>query len=323
MSMGEEHRDGANEPDWRPAAKRRKLHHFEWRLYPLKRGFGFRKGDKVVVKYKNNESIRGTVSSLRSDADWQVDIDIEGKGSHQRFACKDRKRVVLLFENPTVVVTGETNHFRSMALQANSNDIALEIGCSTGETSKLIISNNVSSWVGFDTSDEMIEKCRQYACGLKHLVVKIDALVNPRKAEESARTFGDPTVVFVDIGGNREVINVFRMVSWILGSFQPRLVVVKSRELVQSLQATATVNPASGIISRGDEWFQHHQAKRAIPKHPLRAPLTLSPKDGVTPICRYRNYHKRGCLKRDCPFDHEHCHMCLRPGHIALDCPNT
>ena len=323
MSKEDRNRGSHDEPHAkRPSEKRRKLHGFDWRLYPPIAGFVFSQGDKVMVKSKDNETRRGIVSSVCSGAAWEIKVAIDDKKNEPPVSCKDHRRVTPLFEKPTIAVTAETNYFRSMVLQTNNCDNALEIGCSTGETSKLLIANKVRSWIGFDTSDEMVDKCQNLACSENHHVAKINALIDPKKAAKVARKFASNlTVIFVDIGGNRELINVFRMVSWILESFHPRLIVVKSRELVQSLKSSAVIDSHTGMITSGDEWFQRHKTKRAIPKHPLRAPLTLSPKDGTTPICRYHNYHKQGCIKKDCPFDHEYCHLCQEHGHIALLCP--
>ena len=73
-------------------------------------------------------------------------------------------------------------------------------------------------------------------------------------------------------------------------------------------------------------------------KHPLKAPMVLSPVDEKTPICRYHNYHRDGCrlYKKNsnsttqgeagaaadaiCPFDHDHCHACQQLGHVAKNC---
>ena len=47
---------------------------------------------------------------------------------------------------------------------------------------------------------------------------------------------------------------------------------------------------------------------------------------GAPPICRFHNYDSRrggGCKKLRsgaCPLDHEHCHFCLEPGHVAKEC---
>ena len=80
----------------------------------------------------------------------------------------------------------------------------------------------------------------------------------------------------------------------------------------------------------------------------MKAPLRLSPLDNTTPICRFHNYSKKGCLRflnpqadkkttnvgkdlihldldktsanSSCELDHEHCHMCFEKGHVALNC---
>eukprot|EP00934_Nitzschia_sp_Nitz4_P003690 Nitzschia sp. Nitz4//scaffold166_size90379//11034//11585//NITZ4_005046-RA/size90379-processed-gene-0.52-mRNA-1//-1//CDS//3329538163//3680//frame0 len=149
----------------------------------------------------------------------------------------------------------------------------------------------------------------------------LDPLVDPRKATKEASKLGDPTVVFLDIGGNRECINVLRMLDWVLNTFDPRFVVIKSRELVQSLQNFSdTICPETGIMEQFQSWWERNRPKRAMPKHPLKAALVMSPVDPKKPICRYHNYHKNGCKKDDCALDHEHCHACLKRGHRARDC---
>jgi SAM-dependent methyltransferase len=298
---------------------------FEWNLYPPQHDFSFASGDSVIYRCKGKEPIRGSIVSILPECQG-LEIETEedtDKTSKSRIVIKDPRRLVPLFRTSTVVVMPETNHFRAMAYQAQAIDNVLEIGCSSGETSRLLIPR-VSSWVGLDTSDDMIEQCRHHTVADRNnLVVKVDALIDPNKALASAKTFGTPNVVFVDIGGNRETINVLRMISWVLESFAPRLVVVKSKELVHSIQSIPNVDARTGLVPNGDKWFQqqHMITKRAMPKHPLRAPLTMSPKDGTTPICRYYNYHKEGCSKLNCPFDHVHCHACQQAGHIASQCP--
>jgi hypothetical protein len=151
----------------------------------------------------------------------------------------------------------------------------------------------------------------------------VDALIDPAKAEQECKKFGDLSVIFIDIGGNRECINVLRMVSWVQETFQtPRLIIVKSRELFHSIKSSASIDEGTGLIENGSDWFRQRKQQRALPKHPLKAPMVMSPKDGTTPICRYHNYHKSGCSKQSvCPLDHDHCHACQKPGHIAKDCP--
>ncbi len=115
-------------------------------------------------------------------------------------------------------------------------------------------------------------------------------------------------------------------------------------EIVPSYQMS--IQPNDGLITNCQTWYlqtlqtakeqnlfrktRRHEDVRGPPKylHPLKAPMVLSPRDNMTPICRYHNYYKgNGCdcsdrckYKEDCPFDHEYCHWCLQKGHIALDC---
>ena len=54
--------------------------------------------------------------------------------------------------------------------------------------------------------------------------------------------------------------------------------------------------------------------------HPLKQPYRVAPSQ--VPICRFHNYGSKGCAKGElCPYDHSHCHICVRPGHAALGCP--
>lgn len=323
----------------------------------------------------------------------------------------------------TVAVARETPAFRLLTHQLHSTDRVLEIGCSTGETSKRVVPI-VESWVGFDTSDQMLDRCAeqvervtvQSRCRVK--LVKVDALVEPKRAfhEATAPPFGHPTVILLDIGGNREYRPVLQILSWVFehftsitttpdptsvdssdvgtaphtgsssslsssfGSNSLRLIIIKSREIVHAIQNASwldtTNTPSSsvkidyrtGIVTNGPVWFNmacqqlqqqsttsattqasqllspHHP--RFMFKHPLKAPLALSPVDEKTPICRYHNYHREGCkLMRPpsnsccddptrgndndsnnimgiayCPSDHEHCHACREKGHMALNC---
>lgn len=290
----------------------------------------------------------------------------------------------------TVILVEETLPFRNVArFQLDnggifgSRDRVLEIGCSTGELSKLIWRNHLEgpcpkagepggpSWIGMDHSQEMIDRCREQLD--QHMaahvrentyaskVVKVDALAEPKRALAEATTpaevFGPvPTVVLIDIGGNRECGPVVRTLAWVLKAFgwsqDLRMVIVKSRALVRQLQtdcelknpitdantttnAIPSLDTTTGIVSRGTEWFLATQQKLSLErknrfeqrfKHPLKAPKVLSPVDGITPICRYHNYHKDGCkLHKDlgthCPLDHDHCHFCLEKGHLAKNCP--
>jgi SAM-dependent methyltransferase len=227
-----------------------------------------------------------------------------------------------------ILVTPETTEFRHLVVGfVTSNDRILEIGCSSGEASILMVPI-CRSWVGFDTSEEMLDKCKAALQSISSQVtnechpVIMNALVDSRKATEEACRFGSPTAVACDIGGNRELISVLRMISWALEEFEPKLIIIKSRELTDALQSSSlTMDAQTGLIDKAHDWFQANRPKHVMPKHPKKAPLVMSPSDPNKPICRYHNYHKNGCQKNDCHLDHEHCHFCQKVGHIGKDCP--
>ena len=142
-----------------------------------------------------------------------------------------------------------------------------------------------------------------------------------------------PSIVYLDIGGNREEAGVIEMMSWVLSrSFSNlRMIVIKSREVIHTLKnnSTTAIDAESGIVQNGSAWFQEklmetRRRKESRHLHPLQAPLVYSPCDTKQPICRYHNYDPKGCKKAsNCPLDHDHCHLCLRKGHRAIDCKST
>lgn len=294
-----------------------------------------------------------------------------------------------------VLLTAETIPYRLLAAsQVRPNDRVLEVGCSTGETTAVLVKYVPQGHVvALDVGADMVERTKERLALAKSesgrtcarvRVTKVDPFLDPRGAVEAASALirpdgeDEPTdgqtdtekisagesrtvdAVFIDIGGNREVRGVARMIAFARTAFStpPRLIVVKSQGLVAELTANHSgagpkadsavkCQRQSGKIVEGDSWFRELLArsttvasasggsiedretdsqgtgKHDIPKHfhPNRAPLRLSPKDGATPICRYHNYHREGCKKGErCPYEHAICHWCLRPGHVALVC---
>ena len=220
-----------------------------------------------------------------------------------------------------VILVEETLPFRRVArlhLDNRNNpagDRVLEIGCSTGELSKLVWRNHLEgprptvgqeggpSWIGMDHSQEMIDRCKEqldqhkisnpWASSYAAKLVKVDALEEPKRAAKEATTPSDvfgssPTVVLIDIGGNRECGPVVKTMKWVFDTFgwsdDLRMVIVKSRALVRQLQCDAdtsktetetsaknassnadatkianddipSLDISTGVVSRGNEWF--------------------------------------------------------------------
>jgi SAM-dependent methyltransferase len=232
-----------------------------------------------------------------------------------------------------VIVTATTHPFRQLAASHTiATDHVLELGCSTGETAAILWRYS-ASYVGLDTSSNMIQTVNERMTNNStnnSCCFQLDALQDPAQAVEHACQYSPtgPTVIYLDIGGNREEAAVIRMVQWILESFLfVRLIVIKSKEVHQAITIQDNqCDDRTGEFAHGHGWFQDRlqvAVVATLPKHPLQAPKKLSPKDNTTPICRYYNYFQAGCAKGEdrCPYDHEHCHLCLKTGHIARQCP--
>jgi len=323
-----------------------------------------------------------------------------------------------------ILMTPDTLNYRQLATShLRSSDKVLEIGCSTGECTALVVrrllllrsqqcsqkqkeeesTNSVlgGKIVAFDTGPGMIEQAknrllpefnnsmpkgnddlssRDHCYSQMVQFHKVDAIADPKGAHSHAVKGDDrkPDVVLIDIGGNRELKGVVRMIQWVQTAFEsdsPRLIIVKSEELVEELSrstqpkgkegeleenqsilgnesiSTKTMQPSvmeNGMVDHAQDWFstlilsyadaikdvQCNAAKKAstqsAPKYPhaMKAPLVMSPKDNVTPICRFHNYHPDGCKRHNgssekCPYDHEYCHWCQDAGHIASNCHSS
>lgn len=318
----------------------------EWRLYPSPRTFLV--GSRVFARSKSAKELgrRGTVvvdgTVAANDDDGKVMVQLDANQS-KRIATK---RLLPIFELTTtslVLVTPETTSYRNLASsQLDKSAVVLEIGCSTGEAS-VILCKYGREWIGFDTSDSMVARCKANLSDDNAKAFKVDALGDPDRATKLVADeleHGPPSVVFLDIGGNRECEGVLRMVDWVLNTFsgdssddgatarkhQPLLVVIKSRELHAKLKGECTIT--DGEIVNGSTFIQEQLQRldRKMPSHPLQAPMRRRSEGYEHPICRYHNYIKDGCKRhkngKQCVLDHDYCHMCLKEGHVALQCPS-
>ena len=284
-------------------------------------------------------------------------------------------RLVPIYEssNPTIILTPDTASYRQLAVaHVRNGDDILEIGCSTGMCTALMLRRVLllrknamkdggdaavyghGRIVAFDTGSDMVQQTKHalesefknlsslpksMALSSMTAVHKIDAFADPKRAFALATNENDkfPNIILIDIGGNRELEGVVRMIHWVQTAFichPPRVIIVKSKELVQQLNDVFS----TGVINNAQQWLMnylqtnnlHNVSSKRPPSysHPLQAPLVVSPIDDTTPICRFHNYAGNGCKRYNkeenaCPLDHEYCHWCRRKGHLARNCPGT
>jgi SAM-dependent methyltransferase len=116
--------------------------------------------------------------------------------------------------------------------------------------------------------DEKAELWRQCQCGDDNYVKFhiIDPFTEPQRAYKYATTIDSrnedgnmkeveikPTVIFIDIGGNRELDPVVRMISWAKEKFDPRLCIIKSEAMMQNLNECQEKYRQSGGLGEGKE----------------------------------------------------------------------
>ena len=360
-------------------------------LYPSPQPISYAKDTKVFIKTKSRKE-KGRIGTVVNHKDGRILVQIPitkpNSDSVVYQASHAPKRLVPILTSDKnsleVIVTRTTSHYRLLAAsQLISTDSVLEIGCSNGEAS-LVIAKYVEkgSLIGIDVSTEMIQQAQEKFRDLGKSNVSfhvVDPFGDPKRALEIATKHksqnnsdddgDDRLVVFIDIGGNRDLESVVKMLHWVETKLNPRLCIIKSEAMVDQIQQDTSgstpvsedtssnnesVNPKKqsqestskrrkldqvriepcGTIVNGKEWYigllqkVKNQIALSIHKprfsHPKKAPLSLSPLDQKTPICRYHNYHKNGCSKgNECDLDHAHCHYCLEPGHKAKDCINS
>jgi hypothetical protein len=306
--------------------------------------------------------------------------------------CKDKNSIT----QTLLIMTSDTTNYRQLATShLRPSDKVLEVGCSTGECTALMMrrlhqqrqkqiqegageddnSTIIMSHgriVAFDVGADILEQAqarllseirglsphdgedkKHKICSQLVTLQKIDAVADPKGAYDIAMADRKPDIILIDIGGNRELKGVVRMLHWVQTAFEkdpPRLVIVKSESLVEEYsrfwskpeEVKKSANQpnvvGNGVIEHAQHWFlslvssfeetseKGTRPTQKVPKysHPVQAPLSLSPKDNATPICRFHNYHPDGCKRlndsRKCPYDHEHCHWCKQTGHVALNC---
>lgn len=208
-----------------------------WVIYPPSKQVHYSNGDLVYVNLHTNQFdgagvviSDGKVTEGKWKDRYQCQFDSDGSIAHvnpkrlyPRFPFRE------FLNMPIVVLTSETDHYRELARSCvNRSDFAIDIGSSAGVCTHRLsqMTNNV---IGFDISEELISKSKaDFPCIPFYL---LDILSETDKFLEIAQ---NADVVFADIGGDRDFKSMSTVLNLILSRMNPRLIVVKNREMVQS-----------------------------------------------------------------------------------------
>ena len=127
-----------------------------------------------------------------------------------------------------IIVVSSVEDFRRLArTQVAADESVLEIGCSTGRTTK-VLARACARVVALDCSREMVERARRELSGRENVqIVRGDA----RDIAAVGELLPEPDAIFLDIGGNALLDNVASLLRQCLRAFRPRLIVVRSHEL--------------------------------------------------------------------------------------------
>jgi SAM-dependent methyltransferase len=139
-----------------------------------------------------------------------------------------------------VRVVSSIDRYRQLARELPvESDRILEIGCSTGESTRLL-ARRAAQVVAVDVSDELVARLQAELAGCAKVQV---ARIDGRNTPQLVALLPDPTLIFVDIGGTAHLDNVALQLRLCLKAFAPRLLVVRSFELATFAGLLTLVEP--------------------------------------------------------------------------------
>ena len=133
---------------------------------------------------------------------------------------------VMEHQSHLILVASETSDYRRMAVvHTRQEDNFLEIGCDYGI---LVDSVDARTQLGVDKSEESINGARERYPNREFRLGDVFQ-------DDLGISFEGPSVVAIDINGNRMLPAVLDCIQLALDKWAPRLIVVKSRELYAKL----------------------------------------------------------------------------------------
>ena len=140
------------------------------------------------------------------------------------------------------VVCPFTDEFRQLASVVPVDSICIDIGCSYGRATEVLGKRLTapSQVVGLDISAEAIQSAKKQYPEIKFM--KSDALRDPMSTLHTVQHLqnahpdsADKLIVFVDIGGNRELEALVALLPWVERELKPVAIVVKSETLFAAI----------------------------------------------------------------------------------------
>jgi len=178
---------------------------------------------------------RARILSEEPDGEGRLKVEYPNKSTYN----VRRKNLIPVFEHQshTILVASETNDYRRMSIvHTRKEDHFIEIGCDFG----ILVDNvDAKSSLGIDKSEESIQIANTRYPNQRFLLCDIfeddlTAEINPEEMES--------LVVSIDINGNRELPAVLKCIQFVLDSWSPRLIMVKSRELHAKMTSENEIN---------------------------------------------------------------------------------
>ena len=311
----------------------------DWQWSPFPEPFEPEVGGEVYVtprSRRERENARATVEEL-PDADHAVVRRCDGSRSRVRRARLTR---VLPRGDAArrVVVCADTASFRRLAdSQPSAADAGgvVELGSSYGDATARLAraAGGAARVLGLETSPTVLA-----AAEARWPELRFERLDCVTEKDALAARVAAAACVFVDLDGDRVAATLLVLLSFLQRAARAcRLLAVKSEQLhaalparaderaawwARALEAARASTAAAGAQMRGVTLGLEGDASLGL-RHPLRYPRRYA-RDAAgreVEICRYHNYrvchnHRDGA----CARDHTRCHVCGRPGHIALAC---
>jgi len=126
-----------------------------------------------------------------------------------------------------IAVVASATHYRKLAkTEVRRNDRVLEIGCSSG-LATAVLARTGATVAAVDCAQEQVDLAISRCGKQPNLTI---ARLDGRNADLLVGIMPEPTVIFIDVGGNALLDNVAYMIRLCLRVFSPRLMVVRSIE---------------------------------------------------------------------------------------------